>query len=143
MTSQHLRLYLKTLAKWEFFFLYFRDNSLFHIADNFISPWETAWYETWALPPNKQFSASVENMNSYGHLAVDKFSYSQFKLLKRNEEKDLNLSAHLSAFRSLPWLWYCQAIKLSTPISHRSKVLSSNLATTWYPEILWRLSIRL
>lgn len=83
--------YLRTLAKWEFFFSYFRaKKSFFHISDNFINPLEMLLgtrHET----INKQFAAWTESINSYSHLTVDKFS-SQSKLLERDEEKDLDRS---------------------------------------------------
>ena len=41
---------------------------------------------------NKQFATWAETMNSYGHLTVDKFSSSQYKITERNKKKDLDLS---------------------------------------------------
>ena len=38
---------------------------------------------------NKQFATWAETMNSYGHLTVDKFSSSQYKITERNKKKTL------------------------------------------------------
>lgn len=38
---------------------------------------------------DKQFATWAESMNTYGHLTVDNFSSSQYKILERDEEKDL------------------------------------------------------
>lgn len=73
---------------------------------------------------NKQSVAWAESMRSYARVTVDKFSSSQSKLLERNEEKDLDFSAHLALHLQVYLNCYCQAFNSYTPTSHRLKALS-------------------